>query len=234
MPALAAPSLLTRVSCAVWGHHVDNHVFRRSAGPERTCRCGRSYLRHDGSVTRVRHTLSCFLGKHEYVPMSARDRHHEYACVQCGHPLVFDAASDPYADRPGFKKKVRYLCGLFGHRVHFVTTRDRFVEYTCGCGHSFLKEQAAAAVIRHPLICVAAGHFIRYVTSRAGYDEFVCTNCGHPFCFAGSGDQQATQALHTGTRTMRVSYVHAEANLHHTLRRQPVVAAGSGGTDEEG
>jgi hypothetical protein len=24
-------------------------------------------------------------------------------------------------------------------------------------------------------------HYVRYVTSRGGYDEFVCVNCGHPF-----------------------------------------------------
>ncbi len=39
-----------------------------------------------------------------------------------------------------FKKKVRYLCGLFGHRVRHVTTRDGYEEFACFCGHSFLKE----------------------------------------------------------------------------------------------
>ena len=182
-----APSASVRTahwSCRVWGHHVDNHTFRRRHGQERSCRCGEPYLRTDGSVTRVRHTLSCFLGHHTYVRMAVRDRHHEYVCVQCGHPLVFAADSDPYNADGQFRKKVRYLCGLFGHRVHRVTLRDGFVEHACHCGHSFLKDERPMDVIRHPMVCVVAGHYVRYVTSRAGYAEYVCRNCGHPFCFA--------------------------------------------------
>jgi hypothetical protein len=132
----------------------------------------------------VRHTLSCFLGHHTYTRMAERDGHHEYACVQCGHPLVFQSGADPYGAKNQFKKKVRYLCGLLGHRVHRVGERNGFVEYACHCGHSFLKDQRPARVIRHPLICVALGHYVRYVSSRAGYSEYVCRNCGHPFCFA--------------------------------------------------
>ena len=173
----------TRLSCTVWGHHVDNHVFRQ--GPaDRRCRCGERYLRADGSHTRVRHTLSCFLGHHTYIRMADRDAHHEYVCVQCGHPLVFAAVDDPYAAAGQFRKKVRYLCGLFGHRVHRVTTRDGFVEHACHCGHSFLTDDKPHSLIRHPLTCVVAGHFVRFVSSRAGYSEYVCRNCGHPFCFA--------------------------------------------------
>jgi DNA-directed RNA polymerase subunit RPC12/RpoP len=118
--------------------------------------------------------------------MTDRDGHHEYACVQCGHPLVFAADHDPYAASGEFKKKVRYLCGLLGHRVHRVTSRDGYVEHACHCGHSFLKDEGPRNVIRHPLICVAAGHFVQYIDSRAGYAEYVCRNCGHPFCFAES------------------------------------------------
>ena len=40
------------------------------------------------------------------------------------------------------------------------------------------------ARIRHPAICVIAGHFIHFLTTRGGYAEYVCINCGHPFCFA--------------------------------------------------
>jgi len=176
----------TRLACRLWGHHVDNRLFRQSGRAERTCRCGHDYLARNGSDTRVRHTLSCFLGHHTYVRMAERDAHHEYACVQCGHPLLFAAGDDPYAASGVFKKKVRYLCGLFGHHVHRVTMRDGFAEYACHCGHSFLKSESPASVIRHPLVCVAAGHFVRFVGSRAGYSEYVCRNCGHPFCFAES------------------------------------------------
>lgn len=178
-------SWITRASCFLWGHHVDNHAFRRSRDAPRTCRCGAPYLATDGTITRVRHTLSCFLGHHTYEPLIRRDGHHEYVCVQCGHPLVFKADTDPYAAMPGFRKKVRYLCGLFGHRVHKVTQRDGFAEYTCGCGHSFLRPHAdEERLIRHPMICVMSGHFVRYLTSRGDYSEYVCRNCGHPFCFA--------------------------------------------------
>src|SRR5262245_57306925 len=180
-------SWLDRISCALWGHHVDNHRFRASSTHHgRTCRCGAAYLPHDGSATRVRHTLSCFLGHHTYERLTDRDGHHEYVCVQCGHPLLFAADRDPYARATIFDKKVRYLCGLFGHRVREVTRRDGFVEYACGCGHTFLRSEADLEVVRHPAICVAAGHWIRFVTSRAGYTEYVCKHCGHPFCFAGS------------------------------------------------
>ena len=180
---------LTQLSCAVWGHHVDNHVFKQAGGTDRTCRCGTRYLAEDRSFTHVRHTLSCFLGKHEYEKLADRDGCHEYVCVQCGHPLLFDAEHDPYATAPTFKKKVRYLCGVFGHRVRHIATRDGFEEYACFCGHSFLKSVEAAppsrtSKIRHPAVCVITGHRIQYVTRRGGFAEYVCRDCGHPFCFA--------------------------------------------------
>jgi hypothetical protein len=178
------PRRRTRLSCTIWGHHVDNHAFGERGHADRQCRCGEWYLRTDGSLTRVRHTLSCFLEHHTYVRMAHRDAHNEYICVQCGHPLLFAAPADPYASTGQFKKKVRYLCGLFGHRVHRVTSRHGFVEHACDCGHSFLKDERPRRVIRHPLVCVMAGHFVRFVSARAGYDEYVCRNCGHPFCFA--------------------------------------------------
>jgi DNA-directed RNA polymerase subunit RPC12/RpoP len=191
---------LRKLSCALWGHHVDNHVFRQSDTNHRQCRCGADYLGEDLSVTRVRHTLSCFLGKHHYEKLADRDGCHEYVCTQCGHPLLFEAAHDPYAAFATFKKKVRYLCGLFGHRAKHVATRHGYEEYACFCGHSFLKlaggtstfafsatvdkDVAPRRVIRHPAICVIAGHFIHFLATRGGYAEYVCINCGHPFCFA--------------------------------------------------
>jgi DNA-directed RNA polymerase subunit RPC12/RpoP len=177
-------SWVHRLSCRFWGHHVDNHVLRGVAPDDWRCRCGHAYLGRNGTFTRVRHTLSCFLGHHTYQRLTDRNAHHEYVCVQCGHPLLFEATADPYASASLFTKKVRYLCGLFGHRVRQVATRDGFAEYGCHCGHTFLKSERALAKITHPLICVVAGHFIRYVTSRGGYAEYVCRNCGHPFCFA--------------------------------------------------
>ena len=181
-PSVDEP-MTTRLSCSVWGHHVDNHVLESEPG-EHHCRCGSRYLARDGSLTRVRHTLSCFLGKHTYTLLAERDGCREYVCVQCGHPLVYPEASDPYREAAGFRKKVRYLCGLFGHRVRQITARNGYVEHACHCGHSFLKPDSALEKIRHPMSCVVMGHWVRYVTARGGYDEFICVNCGHPFCFA--------------------------------------------------
>jgi hypothetical protein len=187
LTALGVPTRLTRLwrrlSCAAFGHHVDNHAFR-TQGRARSCRCGAPYLRADGSLTRVRHTLSCFLGRHTYTALIDRDGCREYVCVQCGHPLLFANGQDPYRGRARFEKKVRYLCGLFGHRVRLVAKRDGWREFACHCGHSFLKGGGQNRIIRHPLVCVVLGHFIHYVTTRGGHDEFVCVNCGHPFCFA--------------------------------------------------
>ena len=68
-------------------------------------------------------------------------------------------------------------------RVTRVTTRDGFVEYACFCGHTFLRSESGLSVVKHPAVCVLAGHWITFVTDRAGYSEYVCTRCGHPFCF---------------------------------------------------
>jgi hypothetical protein len=183
-PARVRTRWLTQASCAVWGHHVDNHAFERASGRARRCRCGESYLAEDQSLTRVRHTLSCFLGHHTYKRLIDRHGCHEYVCVQCGHPLLFREDADPYAARPTFPKKVRYLCGLFGHRVGAVAARDGFVEYACHCGHTFLRADSGCQTIHHPMVCVLFGHRIRYVARRGGFAEYVCRDCGHPFCFA--------------------------------------------------
>lgn len=182
-PARLMSQRLAQLSCALWGHVVDNEVFSRSRGRIRRCRCGAEYLREDGSRTHVRHTLSCFLRHHTYVRLVDRDAVHEYVCVRCGHPLVYPAGTDPFAACERFGKKVRYLCGLFGHRVRAVALRHGFTEYACHCGHSFLKPAEGTDIIRHPLICFFTAHRIRFVARRAGYAEFVCDDCGHPFCF---------------------------------------------------
>lgn len=210
-------ALLRKLSCAVWGHHVDNHAFRASGTDHRRCRCGTHYLAEDRSITRVRHTLSCFLGKHGYEKLGDRDDCHEYVCTQCGHPLLFDAEHDPYAATTTFRKKVRYLCGLFGHKVRHVSTRDGFEEYACFCGHSFLKEiykhgqsSPDPKVIRHPAICVISGHFIHFLTRRGGYAEYVCVNCGHPFCFAlrASGPQDLKPSYNPAHEAGSLGHVH--------------------------
>lgn len=175
---------LARLSCAFWGHAVDNEIFRRAAGRARRCRCGSEYLPEDGTPTHVRHTLSCFLRHHTYTRLADRDGVHEYVCVRCGHPLVYPASADPFASRERFAKKVRYACGLLGHRVSAVAERDGFVEYACHCGHSFLKAAHGERKVRHPLICFFTAHRIRFLARRCGFAEYVCTDCGHPFCFA--------------------------------------------------
>jgi DNA-directed RNA polymerase subunit RPC12/RpoP len=70
--------------------------------------------------------------------------------------------------------------------VHAVVSRQGYIEYACHCGHSFLKRRGSRGRIRHPLICFFTAHRIRFLTRRDGYAEYVCGDCGHPFCFADS------------------------------------------------
>ena len=173
--------MLSRLVCWLWGHAVHNDAFLLG---ERACtRCGQAMLRDDRSVFRVGHTLGCFFVKHTYERVDERDGHTEYACVRCGHPLLFAVGQDPYADRELFDKRVRYLCGLIGHRVHRVTERDGGTEYACGCGHTFVRHPEGKTRVRHPLRCVLLGHWISFVETRGAFSEYVCRTCGHPFLF---------------------------------------------------
>lgn len=189
-----------RIGCGLWGHVVDNRKYALGDG-ERRCRCGADYLREDGSRTHLRHTLSCFLRHHTYARLAVRDGVHEYVCVRCGHPLVFPQDADPFEGRQIFGKKVRYACGLFGHRVRAVTSRNAFTEYACHCGHSFLRSDGEGETITHPLICVLTAHRVSYLARRGGFLEYVCLDCGHPFCFAEvpqpdyAGSLRATQVV---------------------------------------
>jgi len=184
--ARPANGLLAWLSCATFGHWVDNRMFRVAPDAPRRCRCDARVLQEDGAETRIRHILSCFLRHHSYRAAGARDGHHEYVCTRCGHPLLFEAGRSPYAHKTSFRKKARYLCSLFGHQVHEVVDREGFTEYACGCGHTFLKRRRGLARITHPLICVTAGHFVRFIAHRGGYAEYVCRNCGHTFCFVAA------------------------------------------------
>ena len=145
------------------------------------CGCGQSFL-SDG-VTRIRHILSCFFGGHNYTFLGTRQDHDEYMCTRCGHPLMFRAEENAFAGRRTFKKKVRYFCNLFGHRVHLVIERQSLWEHACFCGHSFLKKERNLKKITHPLLCTIAGHFIERIDDRENCSEFVCTVCGHTFLF---------------------------------------------------
>lgn len=174
--------MLTGLWCAVWGHAVDNEVFARHR--RRCTRCGITILGDDDASVRIGHTLSCFLRHHSYQEVIRRNGHTEYACVRCGHPLLFESEADPYRGLPGFRKKVRYLCGLFGHRVHTVTVRDGGTEYACHCGHSFVRQPQRRRIVRHPLACVLLGHWVSFVGARGGFSEYSCRTCGHPFLFA--------------------------------------------------
>jgi hypothetical protein len=108
----------------------------------------------------------------------------EYACVRCGHPLLFPRGADPYGAMSRFDKRVRYLCGLFGHHVHRVGERDGGVEYACHCGHSFVRQPDWQSLVRHPLSCVLLGHRVSFVRPRDRFREYACVTCGHPFLFA--------------------------------------------------
>jgi len=179
---IPVPRRFRRLSCALFGHEVDNRRFEAES-PAKSCGCGRAILHEDDSETRTRHTLSCFLRHHSYVRIGTRHGHNEYMCRQCGHPLLFEVGSDPYASVAAFDKRVRYICGLFGHRVHVVTERAGLTEYACGCGHTFLRKARSLKRVTHPPICAVLGHFVRFVEHRGGYAEHCCRNCGHTFGF---------------------------------------------------
>jgi DNA-directed RNA polymerase subunit RPC12/RpoP len=212
--------LLARLSCLLFGHKVDNRVFSQVPASLDRCDCGVSFLQEDGTVTRVRHTLSCFLRHHSYIRLTERNGHTEYVCLRCGHPLLFEIARDPYAHRVTFEKKVRYLCNLFGHRVHQLSQRVGFTEYACHCGHSFLQRDPERRRVTHPLICFIAGHFVQFLGCRSGYREYVCRNCGHTFCFVAQVSRPLTQAV-TSRLTPRdpgvLSIPHPEAVKKLTL-----------------
>src|SRR5688572_30441097 len=91
--------MTSRLICFIWGHGVDNRVFLAEG---RACtRCGTTLLRDDPAPVRIGHTLSCFLSHHTYEPVGARDGHLEYACVRCGHPLLFPSTPTRTASGTG-------------------------------------------------------------------------------------------------------------------------------------
>jgi len=183
-PVTTLPRLLVKLGCILFGHSVDNSRFGRDALGSKVCLCGSAYLQKGGEETRIRHTVSCFIGQHSYIRAGERSGHREYVCVQCGHPLLFALQNDVYSNEAFFRKSVRYLCNLFGHRVHAVIERAGFSEYACECGHSFLKRARRLKKVKHPLICLLAGHYVSHVEQRGNYSEYVCRNCGHTFLFA--------------------------------------------------
>ena len=168
--------------CTLLGHKVDHTRIARNS-PTPCVRCGAAILAQGPTASRLAHTLSCFFGWHHYVVCGKHGQHNEYVCERCGHPLLFELGSDPYSSHNEFKKKVSYLCGLMGHRVHIVKNDSKATEYACRCGHSFLKAQSDLKVIRHPLKCVVLGHYVIVNDIRDLWAEYVCLRCGHPFCF---------------------------------------------------
>ena len=172
--------------CVLFGHRV-NHT-KIAGDPGAPCaRCGGAILDLGKAVSHVSHTLSCFFGRHHYVHVGSRTAHREYVCERCGHPLLFELVHDAHASAGKFEKRVNYVCGLLGHRVHTVATRSNTTEYACECGHSFVRAESGITFIRHPLACVVVGHFIRFNEIRGEWAEYVCRRCGHPFCFKLAG-----------------------------------------------
>ncbi|HUG52543.1 MAG TPA: hypothetical protein VMR21_03040 [Vicinamibacteria bacterium] len=183
-PPAPRPSLRewrARRLCAVFGHELDNRTLRAGEAAVPCARCLEPVLHEDGRLTHTGHVLGCFLRHHTYTFVAARHGHREYACLRCGHPLLFEASRDPYAQETVFAKRVRYRCGLVGHDVHEVGERDGFAEYACGCGHPFLVEGRGRRRVTHPLVCVASGHRVGFLTRRDGLREHRCVDCGHTF-----------------------------------------------------
>lgn len=197
MPAIKSAKLAaahSSVRCTLLGHKVHHTRIAGDAGAP-CARCGAAILDQANNVSRVAHTLSCFFGRHHYISIATRAAHHEYLCEKCGHSLLFELACDPYAGHGRFKKRVSYACGLFGHRVHVVTTGSEVTEYACLCGHPFVKAQSALTIIRHPLACVLLGHFVAVNDTRGPWAEYLCRRCGHPFYFRLAAFDQRESGL---------------------------------------
>ena len=160
-----------KLSCLLIGHQAANRCDCRNAG-----------FVEDGTLTHIRHVLSCFVGGHYFKELTSRQSHHEYVCHSCGHQLLLGI--DPLgAAKSSFWRRPRYLCSVFGHRVRSIGERCGLIEYVCGCGHSFMKRGPALKRIKHPLICTLLGHFVRFLGRRDGYSEYLCSVCGHTFCY---------------------------------------------------
>jgi DNA-directed RNA polymerase subunit RPC12/RpoP len=170
------------ITCALFGHKVDHTRIVSEAGA-RCARCLAAILGLRDNFSRIAHVLYCFFGKHHYLRVGTRASHHEYICERCGHSLLLDSMRDPYAGLERLKKRVSYACGLFGHRVHVVSTELKAIEYACKCGHPFIKPQRELTVIRHPLPCIFRGHVLALSAIRDAWVEYVCGRCGHPFYF---------------------------------------------------
>lgn len=168
--------------CGLFGHSVYEARINPDASTLCT-RCGDAILSQGNTASHICHTLSCFLGRHRYIPVADRTSHHEYVCERCGHPLLLKSVQDPYTGQRKFEKRVDYVCGLLGHRVHEVANGTNTTEYACNCGHSFVRAEKGMTIIRHPLTCVLLGHLVKAHEVRGEWAEYVCGRCGHPFCF---------------------------------------------------
>ena len=177
VPPVAPPSA---GSCARFGHEIDNRTVVADGNP-RCRRCGQPFLFEDGRVSHTRHVLGCFLRHHTYIRIDRRAGHNEYTCVRCGHPLLLAVDADPHEPLAAFPKRVRYMCGVFGHAVHEVTARGGFIEYACDCGHSFLLAEQCLTRVTHPFICRVSGHRVAFVEQRGRFHEHRCLDCGHTF-----------------------------------------------------
>ena len=189
------PTTSASMRCRLFGHSVHYTRIPGDAGASCT-RCGEAILGPGNTVSHVAHTLSCFFGRHRYVHVARRNAHREYVCERCGHPLLLREGNDPFAVAGEFEKRVDYVCGLMGHRVHTVTTRSNATEYACVCGHSFVTAERGVTFIRHRLACMLFGHLIQVNEIRSEWAEYVCHRCGHPFCFMLSERPIRLETLH--------------------------------------
>src|SRR5262245_27742579 len=110
----------TGLMCAVIGH---------KAASKNSCECLRHRLTTSGTLTHVRHILSCFTMGHRFARLTNRDGLREYICSECGHQLLVPCDQDPFAHYDSFQKRPRYWCSVFGHHVEKVAERAGLIEY---------------------------------------------------------------------------------------------------------
>ena len=62
--------------------------------------------------------------------------------------------------------------------MHFVASRQGFHEYACDCGHSFLKAEPGRSEVKHPPVCLFAGHFLISPNAEATMTSICAATAG--------------------------------------------------------
>src|SRR5262245_48247941 len=83
-------------------------------------------------------------------------------------------------------------CLFFGHKVSNVGFAATHCAKHCSCGTRFLERREETRV-SHTVSCFLFGHRYIRMAQRAGHNEYVCRQCGHPLLFVAGRDPYSSQ-----------------------------------------